>query len=354
MDERESTGQASAQEDTYDLYITFVGLHMFVEDDHHSSGGKRLHVLMPRTGTSSGHGGHEGHSGHVHDPHLATLLFRKDQNAPVPDPSTGSHIAEKIDLSNRQLDLTGLVTRDTLHLNFPQSDVFDLSAFHGDRSVGRHLVEGGGSSSDPNECAARITLSVGRVHQRKRGALWNMGNHGPMHMAITVQWKIKNVEGDSLKLELQPLNRLGRSETITLNAINREIWIWVYHSPKVSDQVPPNDHACKEPPADQVKHFLAFYDLLPPVGVTPRWGNCAGDSTTLTFPRTSVESNPEYQAGATPETRSKEPGIPALPSGAKGLSATAEPPSDEHADKETTARSGDEVACIAVTAKAGA
>ncbi len=335
---------------TFDLDIVFVGLCMLVKD------GKRLHVLLPRSA-----GAHE---------HEAKLFvhpsFIDGEELP------GAEEPAEFELKNRQLDLTRLKPSDSPDLDFAKSNVFDLGTFV-DRKVPRHLLETGSGTTEPNACAARVTLAAGKMVKRKKGSFWKLTRTKPSfeefrgHMAIAVRWRIKDVEGDSITLQLMALNNAaGRDETATLFAVSGRIELWVYHSPKddLPSAVPPDPKTPIAPDDCKAPHFGMYYDLLPAVLEAP--------VPDLLFLDTANQPTHETDPGTT----GASPSDPCIPkeapatervagergAGREAADAAGTPGSGDHphqgehgtAGEFADAAAGDEVACIMVTATAAA
>ena len=330
-------------EETFDLYVTFVGLCMLVKD------GKRLHVLLPST---------------ADHPHLACLLYNPSFDETEQGDLDPDRLAEKVALEHRQLNLSGLGSPDPLKPNFRQSNVFDLSAFLGNRRVARRLLDTGDAASEPSEAISRITLTAGKITLRKKGALWRMGNNFEDHMAISVQWRIRSVPGNSLELKLQPLDKLGREHSLRLRAIDDEIRIWIYHVPKdeIPEQVPRDPVRPKEPdnPNKEALHFGEYYNVLPPKGPLPvfvDFGECTHYETPPDERSGGTRANGDQSGDSQPGTQvggaAAYVGHDHTTQGAPEQTNTDDGPEHGHAHDHTERlRSGDEVACIVVTATA--
>lgn len=306
---------------TFDLYVTFVGLCMLV-DDRTNPKGRRVHVLLPKTDN--------------HVEHFPVLLFRKGHLSGTAESPPPPYPAEECTLKDRQLNLTGLSTPDRLKVNVKKSGVFDLGEFV-EEEVERHLLDTGDGSTAPNKCGTRVTLDAGSIVLRKKGSLWKIITKKPRekevktHMAITVQWRIEDVEGDHIDLQLEPLNKHGTTETVTLHPIDNEIRLFIYHSPRaeIPSLVPKASGTPIPPGGDgRAKHFAPFYDLLPAEEVAvPVFEHIGVDPT--------METPPEV--GEDPGTRK---------AGRSGRRALQIQPFE--------AAVGDEVACIMVRAEAQA
>lgn len=342
------------QNDTFDLDIVFVGLCMLVKD------GKRLHALLPETS-----GMHE---------HEALLFIHPAYSSGLGNPNTPMPTTP-IDLKNRQLDLTLLKTTDTLDPNFGKSNVFDLGDFVA-REVPRKFLDIGDITTEPNDCASRVTLAVGSVAKRKRGSIWKITRMKPSikeykgHMAITVRWRIKDVEGVSITLQLKALNKNGSDKPVPLFAIGRRIEIFVYHSmPKnLPVLVPPKPIDATKPDDGKAAHFGEFYRLLPKVPDAPVPELVDLDKVN----KPTHETDPEPRVIESPlgaqDTAWREPAVEFGAGGEAGChspSSTSAPDRagelphhGEHGTAGTSAGvsaaalSGDEVACIVVTAPA--
>jgi hypothetical protein len=341
-----------AAEETYDLYITFVGLCMLVDDE------KRMHVLLPST---------KEHA------HVARLLYNPSFNDTEEGDLDPDLDAKSIELEHLQFDLSGLKSPDPLKLNFRQSNVFDLTAYNGNRRVERHLLDTGSITTEPSDVITRVTLGAGKITLRKKGSVWKIGTNQPDNMATSVQWRIRSVPGSALELPFKPLDNKAPKllPSVKLRAIDREIRIWIYHVP--SDEVPKHVPRDPLPPVKpnnekgEALHFVEFYNLLPPrkdVPVFVGFGNCP-----------SHETPPTERGGAEQQVLGEATGS----SQARGqMNSVVADTGDDEADREHTyqaahkaahaqgasehshgrddvqarAFSGDEVACILVSAKA--
>lgn len=306
----------------FDLHITFAGLCMLVDDT--AGANKRLHVVMPRTTGA-----------HLHAARLKFNLGHYNGLAELP-----LHGAS-ISLENRKLDLSGLVTRTRLVPNLRQSNVFDLGTF-AKVGVDRDLLDLGDDTSAPNASFARVTLAAGKIKRRKKGARWKMDGSGPVHMATSVQFRIEKVKGTALTLNLEPLNRNGTAETVTLKPITGVIRLWVYHSPlgEIPLEIPPLRRAARKPADTHARHVAAFYEVLsPPVPtakrVTPEFFDVRDEDTLDTEPEEKDERTGRRKGAAAGEERRPEEERPALTT------------------LEAALQAGELVSCIAMGAKPG-
>ena len=331
-----------AAEETFDLYITFAGLCMLVDDD------KRLHALLPRTDT------------HKHE---AKLLFNPGFKMGATGELNHRLKPESIDLKHRKLDLSGHVSPDPLKPNFAQCDVLDLGRVTG-KKVARDLLDKGDATTDPNVSVSRVTLASGKGTLRKRGAKWKIGTDPADYMATSVQWRIRSLKGTSLTLNLDRLNNKSDPATsVSLRAVDGEIWIWIYHVPneELPNELPPVARPCRKPEGGMAHHVEELYKLLDTTGEPPVFDSCGDCGTNHEMPP-NLKATPKgaFSSGsADSPTQEEATEGDGLAAGAEAAQAPVEHEvTSGHAshvegnESSALAFSGDEVACIVVTAKA--
>lgn len=335
-----------AAEDTFDLYITFAGLCMLVDDDKK----KRLHVLLPRTDK------HE---------HEAKLLFNPGFKLGETGDLNHDKTPTSVDLKHRKLDLSTLVSPDPLKPNFPQCDVLDLGRVTG-KTVARNLLDKGDASTAPGDSVTRVTLASGKATMRKRGAKWTIGADPADYMATSVEWRIRSLKGTSLTLNLEPLDKSGSSEgPIHLRVVDGEIRIWIYHvlNEDLPEKVPPLARPCRKPDGGVAHHVVELYKLLGTEGKAPVFDSCGDCGMNHEMPPNVRRKAKEAfsQEPADSPTRGEAAGGGGPAAGGKGAQASVEHvDAGEHSSHAAGGAStmlefsGDEVACIAVSAKAAA
>jgi hypothetical protein len=218
--------------DTFDLRLTFSGLCMFVP----AKDGKTMHVLMPVTGSSTGH-----------PQHLSRLYHHPAFATGTGNPSTPKKPAA-IDIEGRAIQFKH---QGTLTTALPDS-IVKISDICG-RKVDPELLEG----APHGPVAARISMTSGQLGKPNDGLIWDID--GTSHeLASLVTWTIRGIPGNTLTVSVGGVDH-------TFHAISNAIDLNLFNVPshEVPDEVPLKAKPIICPPKGHMAHhFMAFYDIL--------------------------------------------------------------------------------------------
>lgn len=240
---------------SFQLNIMFGGMCLLVHDEK----GRELQVLMPPTGKSHAHGGVPI------DPHFCRISYEPSQAQPDGTPDTK---LVQVDIEGYSIDLAGLPTSADFTPAMP-AEVTNLNEASS-RPVDRSLFE----ERPGSRLLSRMAFAKGKVTWRHPGVPWHLGAGPAKPRAIAVTWSIADVSGDSLTLEMRPLNGAPeRTPTTLYPKRNGQLDLYVFHAPEL--EIPtslPLGFLGGPPPApgQPADHFRAFYTLLEqPVGDPP-------------------------------------------------------------------------------------
>lgn len=245
---------------SFQLNIEFAGMCLLVHDTE--TGGGRLQVLLPPTGTDgSGHGGHtaptdETSNGADMIPlHVARLVYHA---AYEQLDSASDHEVRKVALDGISLDLSGVASNSDFRADMPR-EVVNLADVTSN-PVSRSLFQGNGGG----RLVSRITMAHGAVSWRHGGGIFQFPSNSPRRMAIAVRWTLE-IDSDSLNLKLASFDGSSQDRSLELfPGPDRKLHLYVFHSPE--DEIPgslPPRYAQSNPPkkGEAATHFRAYYDL---------------------------------------------------------------------------------------------
>lgn len=263
---------------TFTLKLKITGVCLITPS---RNGEKGLYVLMP-TGLQKGdvgvgHGRHErGDRGvgqgatqgeELHVPaHVARILFHEGHCV---QGCTGLEVRPDsrlgVPLEGQSLLLPHLDAKDEFDPPAP-STFWDITRQTRPRSkkLKKRLFERKTSSPD---LLSRVFIPLGRQDEPSRGAIWKIVQDGAEHyqeMALTLNWVVRDVKGDTLDLELRTLKKDELTRTIELKPINGEILLEIWHTPEDELGRPPSYDASGHVSAHHMKHLYDFFGRYVP------------------------------------------------------------------------------------------
>lgn len=234
------------------LEITIGGLCVLVPEFDSAGQPKSLHVLMPQTPET---GDHE---------HRPYLFYLKRYH----EPTAGLVAPYEIDLTDKELDLSSLTSDIPLNLSL-SSRVFDFEKAHTKRSVDRALLNWPGLPTDRLRSRMRVNTGAEIPDFILPGARW-MHENVPVPMATAIVWKVGQVPGTELKLNVEPRPLKPIDEG---TGAGPAIRLFLLHVPKKEklQSIPvrlPGPSEIPEPPFE-ADHFHHVYPLLMPPDMGP-------------------------------------------------------------------------------------